>query len=207
MTLPPNPNNLYPQAQRLSQPERSAIKGHRPAVLWFTGLSGSGKSTLANAIEARLNQVYQAHTYLLDGDHLRTGLNRDLGFSEQARQENIRRAGELARLFFDAGLIVLTAFISPFREDRDRIRSLLLPGGFIEIYTSCPLEVCEQRDPKGIYQKARAGQISNFTGIDSPYEAPFQPEITLDTSASTPEDAAQAVINYLTAYRIIKRIA
>jgi adenylyl-sulfate kinase len=204
MTTPPN---LFPQAQRLSQTERSAIKGHRPAVLWFTGLSGSGKSTLANAIEAQLNQVYRAHTYLLDGDHLRSGLNRDLGFGDHDRQENIRRAGELARLFYDAGLIVLTAFISPFREDRDRIRLLLPPGGFIEIYTSCPLEVCEQRDPKGLYRRARAGEIPEFTGITSPYEAPFQPEIFIDTATSSLEESTQAVFNYLLAYRIVKRLS
>jgi len=166
-------------------------------VLWFTGLSGSGKSTIANAVEKELNQKYRAHTYLLDGDNIRTGLNKDLSFSAEDRSENIRRIGEVARLFVDAGLIVLTAFISPFREDRKVVRDLLGNGDFVEIFVHCPLEVCEQRDPKGLYQKARLGEIQNFTGINSPYEAPDSPELTLDSSVLTVEECVEQVIQYL----------
>ena len=176
-----------PALRRLSLADRARLNGHVPAVLWFTGLSGSGKSTLANALEVRLHQQYAAHTFLLDGDVVRTGLNKDLGFSPEARTENIRRIGEVARLFYEAGLITLVAFISPFRADRDRVRALFPPGGFFEIYVNCPLEVCEQRDPKRLYQRARAGEVAAFTGIDSPYEPPRRPELTLDTAGTTPE--------------------
>ena len=176
--------------------DRTQLNGHRPAVLWFTGLSGSGKSTLAGEVEKRLYHERHAHTYLLDGDVLRTGLNKDLDFSAAARSENIRRSAEVAHLFFDAGLIVLTTFISPFRADRDFARSLVPVGGFFEIFVDCPLEVCEQRDVKGLYRRARSGQIPNFTGIDSPYEEPLHPELVLDTSRASIPACAQEVITY-----------
>ena len=180
----------------LSKQERSKIKGQKPCILWFTGLSGSGKSTVANAVEAKLYEKGK-HTYLLDGDNIRLGLNRGLGFSDEDRIENIRRIGEVAKLFVDAGMIVLTAFISPFRNDRNRVRELVEAGEFIEIFVDTPLKVCEARDPKGLYQKARAGEISDFTGIDSPYEAPENPEIHLVNDGITVEAAADRVIDYL----------
>jgi adenylylsulfate kinase len=183
--------------------DRIRTNGHYPAVLWFTGLSGSGKSTLAGLVEQRLHHEQRAHTYLLDGDVLRTGLNKDLDFSPAGRKENIRRSGEVARLFFDAGLIVLTTFISPYRTDRDFARSLLPDGSFIEIYVRCPLEICEQRDPKGLYRRARGGLIPNFTGIDSPYEEPLNPELILDTALSPLADCAQEIISYCFTKRII----
>ncbi len=157
---------------------RAELKQQKPAVLWFTGLSGAGKSTIAGAVETRLAQLGY-HTYLLDGDNVRHGLCSDLGFSEQDRRENIRRIGELAKLMADAGLIVLTAFISPHRVERQMVRDLLPEGEFIEVFVNTSLEVCEQRDPKGLYKKARAGEIANFTGIDSAYEEPLTPEIDL----------------------------
>lgn len=157
---------------------RAELKQQKPAVLWFTGLSGAGKSTIAGALETRLAQLGY-HTYLLDGDNVRHGLCSDLGFSEQDRRENIRRIGELAKLMADAGLIVLTAFISPHRAERQMVRDLLPESEFMEVYVNTSLEVCEQRDPKGLYKKARAGEIANFTGIDSAYEAPLEPEIDL----------------------------
>ncbi len=157
---------------------RAELKQQKPAVLWFTGLSGAGKSTIAGAVETRLAQLGY-HTYLLDGDNVRHGLCSDLGFSEQDRRENIRRIGELAKLMADAGLIVLTAFISPHRAERQMVRDLLPEGEFIEVFVNTSLEVCEQRDPKGLYKKARAGEIANFTGIDSAYEEPLAPEIDL----------------------------
>ena len=177
--------------------------GQRPCLLWFTGLSGSGKSTLANALEYNL---YQAgiSTYLLDGDNVRHGLNKDLGFSDSDRVENIRRIGEMSRLFVDAGLIVLSAFISPFRSDRDMVRELLEADEFIEIYMATPLAVCEQRDPKGLYQKARRGEIKQFTGIDSPYETPENPELTINSAELSVEESVAAVINYLRSQEIIK---
>ncbi|RJX72252.1 adenylyl-sulfate kinase [Vibrio sinensis] len=157
---------------------RAKIKQQRPAVLWFTGLSGAGKSTIAGALENQLAELGY-HTYLLDGDNVRHGLCNDLGFSDQDRRENIRRIGELAKLMADAGLIVLSAFISPHRAERQLVRDLLPEGEFLEVYVNASLDVCEQRDPKGLYKKARAGQISNFTGIDSDYEAPLAPEVDL----------------------------
>lgn len=177
--------------------------GHAPAVLWFTGLSGSGKSTLADAVEQRLCEEFRAHTYLLDGDIIRTGLNKDLDFSDAGRKENIRRIGEVARLFYDAGLLVLTTFISPFRADRDAVRSLLPEGGFVEIYLDCPLAICEQRDVKGLYQKARAGQIPFFTGISSPYEPPLRPELVVNTAADSLDSCTAQVIAYLQAQQIV----
>jgi adenylyl-sulfate kinase len=181
----------------VGQEERARLKPHLPACLWFTGLSGSGKSTIANAVEQRLNREFKAHTYLLDGDNIRSGLNSDLGFSLPDRAENIRRLGEVARLFVDAGLIVLTAFISPLRADRDRARQIVHPGRFIEIYVECPLEICERRDPKGLYQKARQGTVKDFTGISSPYEPPVKPELILHSGQDPVEVSAQKTIDYL----------
>jgi adenylyl-sulfate kinase len=184
--------------------ERSQLNGHAGVVLWFTGFSGSGKSTIANALEQRLFQEKRAHTYLLDGDILRTGLNQDLDFSDAGRKENIRRVGYVSHLFYDAGLIVLTTFISPFRTDRAFVRSLLPQDRFIEIYVRCPLEVCEMRDPKGLYKKARSGLISHFTGIDSPYEAPEAPEIVLDSASASLQDCTGTVLDYLLRKQIIR---
>jgi len=181
---------------------RASQKHQKPCILWFTGLSASGKSTTANAIEQKLFELGH-HTYLLDGDNVRHGLNKDLGFSDSDRVENIRRIGEMAKLFADAGLIVLSAFISPFRADRQMVRDLVEEGEFIEIHMSTPLSVCEQRDPKGLYQKARNGEIRNFTGIDSVYEAPEKPEITLNTADCDIEACAVKVIDYLKQNHII----
>jgi adenylyl-sulfate kinase len=188
----------------LTSADRQRIKGHEPAVLWLTGLSGSGKTTLANAIEYQLAREYHLHTYFLDGDVIRTGLNKDLGFSAEARSENIRRIGEVARLFYNAGLVTLTAFISPFRADRAMVRALLPPGGFIEIFVRCPLAVCETRDPKGLYRKARAGQIRDFTGIDSAYEEPEHPELILDTAQTSLSTCVDTVVAYLREKQVIR---
>jgi len=188
---------VYQHQLTVRQEDRVRLMPHLPACLWFTGLSGSGKSTIANAVEMCLNQEYRAHTYLLDGDNIRTGLNSDLGFSLEDRAENIRRLGEVARLFVDAGLIVLTAFISPLRVDRDRARKLMNPEQFIEIYVECPLEICEQRDPKGLYQKARQGSVKDFTGISSPYEPPANPELVLHTGKDPVDVNVQQVIDFL----------
>ncbi len=174
---------------------RSMSLGQMPKTLWFTGLSGSGKSTLANEIEKRMAAAGK-HTMLLDGDNVRMGLNRNLGFSEEDRVENIRRIAEVSRLMNDAGLIVLTSFISPFEADRQRAREII-GSDFIEIYVSTPLEECEKRDVKGLYKKARAGEIPQFTGISSPYEIPSSPEITVDTSGMTLKEAADYVISML----------
>lgn len=177
--------------------QRRAEQNHqRPCVLWFTGLSGSGKSTIAGIVEARLFELGH-RAYLLDGDNVRHGLNRDLGFSDAERIENIRRIGEVARLFVDAGLIVLTAFISPFRRERQMIRELLEPGEFIEVFVDAPLRVCEQRDPKGLYRKARRGDILHFTGFDSPYEPPQASEILLRSAERDAVGCAEQVITYL----------
>jgi adenylylsulfate kinase len=187
----------------VTRADRSRLLGHQSLVLWFTGLSGSGKSTLAAALEARLHREFGALTYLLDGDVVRTGLNRDLDFSPAGRTENIRRIGEVSRLFYDAGLIVLTTFISPFRADRAAVRSLIPPGGFVEAYVRCPLEVCEARDVKGLYRRARAGQISEFTGISSPYEPPKSPEIVLDTVSQSLDTCVQQLLDYLIEHQTI----
>jgi bifunctional enzyme CysN/CysC len=188
--------NVHWQAMTTNKRLRSAIKGQRPAVLWFTGLSGSGKSTIANLVEQKLCGLGR-HTYMLDGDNVRHGLNRDLGFTDADRVENIRRVGEAARLFVDAGQIVLVSFISPFQSERRMARELLESGEFIEIFVDTPIEVCMQRDPKGLYEKAKAGEITNFTGIDSPYEAPDLADMTLKTVESTAETSAEQVIEYL----------
>jgi bifunctional enzyme CysN/CysC len=184
--------NVHWQALEISREAHAALKGQKPAVLWFTGLSGSGKSTIANLVEKKLHAAGR-HTFLLDGDNVRHGLNKDLGFTETDRIENIRRVGEVARLMADAGLIVLTAFISPFRAERELVRSMLPEGEFIEVFVDTPLEVAESRDVKGLYKKARAGELRNFTGIDSPYERPENPEIRVDTTQTTPEAAAELI--------------
>lgn len=186
---------VSPGSSLVVRGQRALSKQQEPLVIWFTGLSGAGKSTLAEALERSL-QAEGRHTYLLDGDHLRLGLNRDLGFSERDRQENVRRAGEVAALMVDAGLVVLVAFISPFRSDRDAVRQLL-PGQFIEVFIDTPLHVCEARDPKGLYRRARAGLIKNFTGLDSPFEAPQAAELRLDTSSCSVEEAVQQINDYL----------
>ncbi len=188
--------NIVWHDHKVTRAARAAAKGQRPAILWFTGLSGAGKSTIANALESRLLRLGR-HTYLLDGDNVRHGFNRDLGFSDADRVENIRRVGEVAKLFIDAGLIVMTAFISPFYADRDLVRNLVGEGEFIEVFVYAPLEVAEARDPKGLYKRARAGEISNFTGIDSPYEEPESPELILDTSKLTVEQSVDALVDYL----------
>ena len=185
--------NVHWQATDIGREVHANLKNQKARVLWFTGLSGSGKSTIANEVEKRLN-LMNRHTFLLDGDNVRHGLNRDLGFTETDRIENIRRVGEVAKLMADAGLIVLTAFISPFRAERDMVRAMLPEGEFIEIFVDTPLEVAEARDVKGLYKKARAGGLKNFTGIDSPYEAPEQPEIRVNTVEMTPVEAAEQIV-------------
>lgn len=188
--------NIVWHEHHVSRDERSVMKQQTPCILWFTGLSGSGKSTVANAVENLLFEMTK-HTYLLDGDNVRHGLNKGLTFSEEDRVENIRRVGEVAKLFSDAGLIVLTAFISPFEADRNMVREVTRPGEFIEVFIDTPLSTCEQRDPKGLYKKARAGEIKDFTGIDSPYEAPSNPEIRIVNDGISIDEAAQKVIDYL----------
>jgi bifunctional enzyme CysN/CysC len=188
--------NVHWQATDIGREAHAALKNQKPRVLWFTGLSGSGKSTIANEVEKTLN-LLNRHTFLLDGDNVRHGLNKDLGFTEADRIENIRRVGEVAKLMADAGLIVLTAFISPFRAERDMVRSMLPEGEFIEIFVDTPLEVAEARDVKGLYKKARAGQLKNFTGIDSPYEPPHQPEIRVNTVEMTPAEAAEYIVRQI----------
>jgi bifunctional enzyme CysN/CysC len=188
--------NVHWQALDISREAHAVLKNQKPAVLWFTGLSGSGKSTIANLVEKKLHRMNR-HTFLLDGDNVRHGLNKDLGFTEADRIENIRRVGEVAKLMSDAGLIVMTAFISPFKADRDMVRAMLPEGEFVEVFIDTPLSVAESRDVKGLYKKARSGELKNFTGIDSPYEAPANPEIRVDTTAMTAEAAATLIVDTL----------
>lgn len=176
--------------------ERQKLNGHKGAVLWFTGLSGCGKSTVANAVD-RLLHDRGIHTYVLDGDNVRQGLNKNLGFSPEDRTENIRRIGEVSKLFCDSGTLVLTAFISPYKADRDQVREILQPGQFLEVYVNASLETCEKRDPKGLYKKARAGEIKGFTGIDAPYEAPEKGEIELDSDSKGIEELANEIVAHL----------
>ena len=178
--------NIVPHDHHVKRKDRENRGGHKSKVLWFTGLSGSGKSTLANGLETYLHN-HGIATYILDGDNIRTGLNSDLDFSDKGRKENIRRIAETSKLFIDAGVVVLTAFISPFKEDRANAKAVIGTNDFIEIYVDCPLEVCEARDVKGLYKKARLGEIKHFTGIDSPFEEPERPEIRLNTAINSPE--------------------
>jgi bifunctional enzyme CysN/CysC len=185
--------NVHWQAVEITREAHAAQKSQQARLLWFTGLSGSGKSTIANLVEKKLHAMGK-HSFLLDGDNIRHGLNRDLGFSDADRVENIRRVGEVAKLMTDAGLIVLTAFISPFRAEREMVRAMLPQGDFFEIFIDTPIAEAERRDPKGLYRKARAGEIANFTGISSPYEAPENPEIRVDTTRESPEAAAERIV-------------
>jgi len=185
--------NIHRQATDISREHHASMKNQKPMVLWMTGLSGSGKSTIANLVEKKLARMNR-HTYLLDGDNVRHGLNKDLGFTDADRVENIRRVGEVARLMTDAGLIVITAFISPFRSEREMVRSMMQPGEFMEIFIDTPLAEAEKRDVKGLYAKARAGQLKNFTGIDSPYEPPEAPQIRIDTTQLSAGEAADLIV-------------
>jgi len=189
-------NNVVWHSSYINKKQRAKIKNQKPCILWFTGLSGSGKSTLANALEVELYKL-NYHTYLLDGDNIRHGLNFDLGFDDKSRVENIRRIGEVAKLFVDSGLIVLTAFISPFKSDREKVRALVEEREFIEIFVDVSIEVCEQRDPKGLYKKARTGEIKDFTGVDAPYETPRNPEIYLKNSEVSIDMNVDIIFNYL----------
>jgi adenylylsulfate kinase len=199
----PKGENITWHIGEVDQAARTAAHGHAGATLWFTGLSGSGKSTIAHRVERALIER-GAFAYVLDGDNIRHGLNRDLGFSAQDRVENIRRIGEVARLFTNAGAIVVTAFISPYRADRERVRELMPSGQFIEVFVDTPIAVCEARDPKGLYKKARSGDIKNFTGIDAPYEAPTAPEVHLRTENLSVDEAAAMVVEYLAEQGILE---
>jgi len=194
----PRATHLVWHSHTISRAERAGQKAQKPCILWLTGLSGAGKSTVANELECALARMGH-HSYLLDGDNVRHGLNKDLGFSPKDRVENIRRIGEVAKLFVDSGLICITAFISPFQADRQMVRALVGPDEFVEIYVKTPLAVCEQRDPKGLYAKARAGLIKEFTGIDSPYEAPENPELEVDTAVLSLEASVHHILRYLQA--------
>lgn len=189
-------DNTYFQAFEITKAARARLKGQKPALLWFTGLSGAGKSTIADHLEKKLHAL-DKHTFVLDGDNVRHGLNRDLGFTEADRVENIRRVAEVAKLFVEAGLITMVAFISPFRAEREMARELVGPGEFIEIFVDTPFEVCEQRDPKGLYRKARRGELRNFTGLDSPYEPPETPELILNARSERAENLADRVMAFL----------
>jgi adenylylsulfate kinase len=189
-------NFIIPHKGVITKEDRQTLNGHRSTIIWFTGLSGSGKSTLATKLEEMLFEK-GVKTYILDGDNVRLGLNRDLGFTAKDREENIRRIGEVARLFVEAGMIVMTAFISPYRKDREFVRSLVDQDEFIEIYVKCPLEVCEQRDIKGHYKMARQGIIKNFTGVDDPYEEPKHPEMVVETERMTVDESVEGIIRFL----------
>jgi adenylylsulfate kinase len=189
-------NNITWHYSTITKNNRQDMNGHKSCLLWFTGLSGSGKSTLANAIDHKLFQK-QIRSYVLDGDNIRLGLNRDLGFDAEDRRENIRRIGEVAKLFVDSGQVVSSAFISPFREDRELVRKRFAEGEFIEIFVNCPIRICENRDPKGLYEKAKKGEITNFTGISSPYEIPDHPEIVIETDKWTIQESVRKILTYL----------
>ena len=195
-------NVIYHQAT-VTRQRRNKLNGHRSVVLWFTGLSGSGKSTLAHALEEKLYQK-GCRTFVLDGDNVRHGLNSNLDFSESGRAENIRRISEVSKLMLESGLIVMTAFISPFRQDRDFLRKSLPQGDFIEIYCKANLKICESRDVKGLYKRARAGEVENYTGIDSPYEVPSNPELTIDTENESLEKSVNRIVDFLKSKTIIK---
>lgn len=181
-------NHIYPIKTKVSKDQREVMLNQRARLIWFTGLSGSGKSTLAVQLEAQLHGL-GFKTYLLDGDNIRAGLNKDLTFTDEGRVENIRRIGEVARLMLDAGIVVLSAFISPFRADRDQVKAIVGDENYIEVFVDAPIEVCEQRDVKGLYKKARAGEVKNFTGIDSPYEIPDSPDVTIETGVLSVEES------------------
>jgi adenylylsulfate kinase len=195
-------NNLVWHDASLQKLDRQRLHGHKSFIIWFTGLSGSGKSTLANSVEESLYK-HGISTYLLDGDNIRIGLNKGLGFTPKDRKENIRRIGEVSKLFVDAGIVVISAFISPYEADRRMVRNMIELGEFIEVYTKCSLEECEKRDPKGLYQKARNGEIQQFTGISSPYEPPLNPEIIVDTEVLSIEKATEEIIQYLVSHHYL----
>lgn len=197
----PSANIVWHHAT-VTRPRREAMNGHKGGIIWFTGLSGAGKSTLAHAVEEALHQK-GCRTFVLDGDNVRHGLCSDLGFSDADREENIRRIGEVAKLFMQAGVIVLTAFISPFRADRERVRNMVNSGEFLEVYCDAPLDVCENRDIKGLYKKARNGEIAEFTGISSPYEAPINPELVVSTGQDSLELCVQRVIEVIQRYAVV----
>ncbi len=201
-TPTPTDNNIVWHQATVSRQDRATLRGHGSVILWFTGLSGSGKSTMANGVNGELHRRGVAG-YVLDGDNVRHGLCRDLGFTDADRVENIRRIGEVAKLFLDAGIITLTAFVSPFQTDRDRARSLVPPGDFLEIYCAADLATCEQRDPKGLYANARAGRIKHFTGLDSPYEPPRSPELVIRTGDLSLQEGIDQVLNALEQRRLI----
>lgn len=185
--------NIIPHSHTITQKDRIKRSGHRPLLIWFVGLSGSGKSTLASGLESKLFDE-GVNTYILDGDNIRSGLNQDLDFSDEARKENLRRITEVSNLFVDAGTVVLTAFITPFKEERDKVREKM-GDNYVEIFVNCPLEECEKRDVKGLYQKARRGEIKNFTGIDSPFEAPEEPDIEIESHKLTVDEGVQKIYN------------
>jgi adenylylsulfate kinase len=197
--------NIVWHAGAVTRADRAQMNGHRSCTVWLTGLSGSGKSTIAVDLEKALVSR-GVRAYILDGDNVRHGLNKNLGFSPEDRTENIRRIGEVAKLFTDAGLIAITAFISPYRADRDQVRAIMQPGDFVEVFVECPIEVCEQRDVKGLYQKARAGQIKEFTGVSAPYEAPAKAELTIDTSKQTVADSVAQIVRYLERQGIVSAL-
>jgi adenylyl-sulfate kinase len=198
-------NHIYPIQTKVSPVQREALLQQRPVVLWFTGLSGSGKSTLAVQLEAHLHRQ-GFKTYLLDGDNIRNGLNKDLSFTDEGRVENIRRIGEVSRLFVDAGIIVLSAFISPFAADREQVRAIVGAENFVEVFVDAPLEICEQRDVKGLYKKARAGEVKNFTGIDSPYEPPVQPDVHIPTHLQNVEESMEMLLSFIRSRISLKAI-
>jgi adenylylsulfate kinase len=190
--------NIYPIKTKVSREQREGLLNQRATLIWFTGLSGSGKSTLAVQLEAQLHAL-GFKTYLLDGDNVRAGLNKDLGFTDEARVENIRRIGEVSKLLLDSGIVVLSAFISPFKADRSQVREIVGAGNYVEVFVDTPLEVCEQRDVKGLYKKARAGEIKNFTGIDSPYERPDHADVTIPTHQMGIDDSLTLLLNFIKA--------
>jgi adenylylsulfate kinase len=189
-------SNIIPHSHQVTKVDRNTLNGHPSKVIWFTGLSGSGKSTLASKLEEELHKL-EWHTYLLDGDNVRMGLNKGLGFSLKDRTENIRRIGEVSKLFVDAGVLVIAAFVSPLKDDRDRVRALFPQYDFVEVFVDCPLAVCEKRDVKGLYQKARKGEIKDFTGISSPFENPENPELTIYTAEEDLKESVKKIISYL----------
>jgi len=194
--------NIVWHHSTINKVDRHKLNNHKSCVLWFTGLSGSGKSSLANAIDKKLYEL-SIRSYVLDGDNIRHGLNKGLGFSQKDRKENIRRIGEVAKLFVDSGLIVSTAFISPFRKDRELVRQLFSNNEFIEIFVKCPIEICENRDPKGLYKKARNGEIKDFTGIGSPYEEPNDPELIIESNKLTIDHSVSVIVEYLINKKIL----